>query len=92
VGERHLPGLTYVCHELRRPDKSFRGKRLLGDVIYIDRGDYQSGGLGMDFVSVTERETSEAYWTVGITPVTEGVGLKVRDEGSWPDVLLGLKV
>jgi hypothetical protein len=35
VGERHLPGLTDRCHELRRPDRSFRGKRLLGDVILL---------------------------------------------------------
>jgi hypothetical protein len=32
VGERHLPGLTDMCHELMRPDRSFRGRRLLGDV------------------------------------------------------------
>jgi hypothetical protein len=35
VGERHLPGLTDRCHELRRLDKIFRGKRLLGDVILL---------------------------------------------------------
>jgi hypothetical protein len=33
VGERHLPGLADKCRESRRPDISFRGKRLLGDVI-----------------------------------------------------------
>jgi hypothetical protein len=46
----------------------------------------------MDFVSVTEGAASEADWTTGLTPVTEGVGLRVRDGGSWPDVLLGLEV
>jgi hypothetical protein len=32
VGERHLLGLTHKWHELRSPDRSFRGRRLLGDV------------------------------------------------------------
>jgi hypothetical protein len=35
VGERHLPRLTNMCHELRRPHRSFKGKRLLGDVILL---------------------------------------------------------
>jgi hypothetical protein len=35
VGERHLPGLTDMCHELRRPYRSFRGKRNLGDMILL---------------------------------------------------------
>jgi hypothetical protein len=30
VGERHLPGLIDTCHELRRLDRSFIGRRLLG--------------------------------------------------------------
>jgi hypothetical protein len=46
----------------------------------------------MDFVSVTEGAASEADWTAGLTPVTEGVGLKVRDGGSCPNVLLGLEM
>jgi hypothetical protein len=32
VGERHLPGLTDRGHELRRPNISFKGRRLLGDM------------------------------------------------------------
>jgi hypothetical protein len=35
VGERHLSGMIDMCHELRRPDRSFRGKRILGDVILL---------------------------------------------------------
>jgi hypothetical protein len=46
----------------------------------------------MDFVSVTERAASEADWIAGLTPMTEGIGLRVRDGGLWPDVLLGLEV
>jgi hypothetical protein len=46
----------------------------------------------MDFVSVTEGATSEADWTTEPTSVTEGVGLRVRGGGSWPDVLfLGIR-
>jgi hypothetical protein len=32
VGVRHLPRLIDRCHELRRLDRSFRYRRLLGDV------------------------------------------------------------
>ena len=35
VGERHILGLTDKCHELRRLDRIFKGKRLLGDVILL---------------------------------------------------------
>jgi hypothetical protein len=35
VGERHLLGLTDRFHELRRLDIRFRGKRLLGYVIFL---------------------------------------------------------
>jgi hypothetical protein len=28
----HLPGLTDRCHELRRKERSFRGRRIQGDV------------------------------------------------------------
>jgi hypothetical protein len=46
----------------------------------------------MDFISITEGAASEVDWTAGLTPMTEGVGLRVRDGGSSPDVLLGLEV
>jgi hypothetical protein len=46
----------------------------------------------MGFVSVTEGATSEADWTTRLTLVLEGVGLRVRDGGSWTNVLLGLEV
>jgi hypothetical protein len=36
----------------------------------------------MDFASVTEGEANEADWTKGLTPVIEGVGLRVRGGGS----------
>jgi hypothetical protein len=45
----------------------------------------------MDFVSITKGVASEVDWTTRLTPM-EGVGLRVRDGGSWPDVLLGLEV
>jgi hypothetical protein len=44
------------------------------------------------FVSIIEGATSKADWTTRIIPVTVGVGLRVRDGGSWLDVLLGLEV
>jgi hypothetical protein len=46
----------------------------------------------MDFFSITKVEANEADWIAGLTPVIEGVGLRVRDGGSWSDVLLGLEV
>jgi hypothetical protein len=46
----------------------------------------------MDFDSVTEGAANEEDWTAGLSPMIEGVGLKVRNEGSWSDVLLGLEV
>jgi hypothetical protein len=46
----------------------------------------------MDFLSVTEGVASEANCTTRLTPVTEGVGLRVQDGGYWLDVLLGLEV
>jgi hypothetical protein len=46
----------------------------------------------MDFSSVTEGETNEADWTTWFASVTEGVDLRVRGGGSWPDVLfLGIR-
>jgi hypothetical protein len=45
----------------------------------------------MDFVSITEGAASEANWTTRLTLVIEGVGLRVRDEGSWLNVFLGLE-
>jgi hypothetical protein len=46
----------------------------------------------MDFVSVTEGAASEADWTTRLTPMIEGVGLRVRDGGSWMYVLFLLEV
>jgi hypothetical protein len=37
VGERHLPRRTDMSHELRRPYRSFRGRRLLRDVRPLER-------------------------------------------------------
>jgi hypothetical protein len=46
----------------------------------------------MDFFSVTEGEASESNWTTNPTSVTKGVGLRVRDGGSWSNVLfLGIR-
>jgi hypothetical protein len=36
----------------------------------------------MDFISIIEGAANEADWTAGLTPLTEGVGLRVQDGGS----------
>jgi hypothetical protein len=46
----------------------------------------------MDFFSVIEGASNEVDWKTQITPVIEGVGLRVRDGGSCMNVLLGLEV
>jgi hypothetical protein len=46
----------------------------------------------MDFISVIEGASNESNWTTRLTPMTYGFGLRVRDGGSWIDVLLELEV
>jgi len=46
----------------------------------------------VDFASTTKGAANEADWTVGFASVTEGVDLRVRGGGSWPEVLfLGIR-
>jgi hypothetical protein len=46
----------------------------------------------MGFSLVTEGTTNEADWTTRFSLVTKGVGLRVRNGGSWLDVLfLGIR-
>jgi hypothetical protein len=106
VGERSLPGLTNKCHELRRPEISFRDRGLLQDVrppcripfvslhfsIMTKEASNQED-WGMDFSSITKEAANEADWTTGFASVIDGFGLRVQGGGSWQMYyFLGLEV